>query len=71
MLIIAVRTIGGPAYQETIEEMDTELTKVIEDFSRAVDVEALLLAKKNGRHSLPRSGERSFSAISYRATVFA
>ena len=71
MLIIAAKTIGGSAYQETIEEMDRELTKVIEDFSRAVDVEALLLAKKNGEHSLPRSGEHSFSAISYRATVFA
>jgi len=48
VLIIAARTIGGPSYQETIEEMDRELTKTIEDFSRAVDVEALMLAKKNG-----------------------
>jgi len=71
MLIIAVRTIGGPAYQETIGEMDRELSKAIEDFSRAVDVEALLLAKKNGKYSSPQLNERSFSAISYRATVFA
>jgi len=71
MLIIAARTIGGPAYQETIEEMDRDLTKAIEDFSRAVDVEALLLAKKIGKHSLPQSNERSPSAILYRATAFA
>jgi hypothetical protein len=30
--------------------MDRELTRVIEDFDRAVDVEALRLAKKNGKH---------------------
>ena len=71
MLIIPARTIGGPSYQETIEEMDRELTKTIEDFSRAVDVEALLLAKKIGKHSLPQSSERSPSEISYRATAFA
>jgi len=51
--------------------MDRELTKAIEDFSRAVDVEALLLAKKIGKHSLPQSSERSPSEISYRATAFA
>ncbi len=34
---------------EEIEEIDGELTTVIEDFTRAVDVEALL-AKKNGKH---------------------
>ncbi len=32
--------------------MDGELFKVTEDFLRAVDVEALRLAKKNGKHSL-------------------
>ena len=37
MLITAARTFGGPE----IEEMDRELTKVIEDFDRAVNVEAL------------------------------
>ena len=35
------RSIGGPTYTEMIEEMDKELTKVIEDFDRAVIVEAL------------------------------
>ncbi len=44
--MIAARTIGGPAYQEMIEEMDIELTKVIDDFDRAVNVEALRLANE-------------------------
>ena len=35
------RSVGGPAHPEKIEEMDKELTKVIEDFDRAVIVEAL------------------------------
>ena len=47
--MIAARTVGGPAYRETIEELDKDLTKVIGDFDRAVDVEALRLAKKNGK----------------------
>ena len=50
------RTAGGPAYREKIEEMDKEVTKVIEDFGRAVDVEALRLAKETGKHSLFQSG---------------
>ena len=45
------RTVGGLIYTRTIEEMDGELTKVIEDFERAVNVEALRLAKETGRHS--------------------
>jgi len=36
--------------------MDKELSKVIEDFDRAVDVEALRLAKKNGKQILPLRG---------------
>ena len=54
--MIAARTVGGMAYQERIEEMDRELTKAIEDFDRAVNVEALRLAKKRGEDSLYRSG---------------
>ena len=46
-------TTGGPAYWEKIEEMDTELTEVIEDLGRAVDVEALRFAKETGKHLLP------------------
>ena len=42
--MIAARTIGGPAFPEMIEEMDRELTKVIDDFDRAVGVEALRFA---------------------------
>ena len=44
--MISARTIGGPAYPEMIEEMDGELTKVIDDFDRAVGVEALRLANE-------------------------
>jgi hypothetical protein len=35
-----------------MEGMDGELTNVIEDLMRAVDVEALYLAKMSGKHSL-------------------
>src|SRR5258706_12590208 len=30
--MIAARTIGGPSYADKIKELDSELTKVIEDF---------------------------------------
>ena len=51
MLTIAERT--GDALinlkdKEVFEEMDRELGNVIEDFMRAVDVEALRLAKRSG-----------------------
>ena len=46
LLMIVARTIGGPAYPEMIEEMDGELTKVIEDFDRAMNFEALRLANE-------------------------
>jgi len=52
VLTIAARTIGGPAYLETIEEMERELIKVIEDFDHAVNVEALCLVNKTSRFSL-------------------
>jgi len=57
------RTAGGPAYRETIEEMDRELTKVIENLGRAVDVEALHLAKKIGKHSFSQPGNILFSVV--------
>jgi len=50
--MIAERMLGGPAHSEKIEEMDEELTKVIEDFDRAVNVEALRLAKKTSKQTL-------------------
>ncbi len=47
----AARAIGGPTYPEMIEEIDIELTKVIEDFDRAVHVEELRLADKTSKLS--------------------
>jgi Cdc6-like AAA superfamily ATPase len=62
---------GRMVRPQSIEEMDGELTKVIEDFDRAVSVEALRLAKEQvlfskeaGKHSLPQSHGGSLSAIS-------
>jgi len=52
LLMIAERTLGGLVRPEKIEEMDEELTKVIEDFDRAVNVEALRLAKKTSKQTL-------------------
>ena len=67
----SVRTVGGPVRPETIEEMNTELTKVIEDFDRAVNVEALRFAKEAGKHVLSQYGKSSVSVASCRTTVFA
>ena len=52
VLMIAVRTAGGLVHPDKIEEMERELLNVIEDFDRAVDVEALRLAKKTSKRSL-------------------
>jgi len=57
--------------KEMVEKMGGELTKVIEDFMRAVDVEALYLAKKNGKNLLFQSGGSIFSVLSCRARAFA
>ena len=70
VLMTAARTVGGLDYPEMIEEMDGELTKVIGEFDRAVDVEALRLAKKNGA-SFSHSGRSMFTIVSRRARVFA
>ena len=59
--MITARTVGGPTYPEKMEEMDRALTKVIEDFNHAVDIEVLRLAKKNGKHPLPLPGGNSSS----------
>jgi len=50
MLMIAERTLSGLGHPEGIEEMDRELTKVIEDFDRAMNVEVLRLAKETSKH---------------------
>jgi len=60
-LMMTARTVGGPAYLKTIEEIDGELTKVVEDFMRAVDVETLRLAKRSGKHSIHQLGDSAFS----------
>ena len=44
--MIAERTLNGLAHPQRVEEMDRELAKVIEDFDRAINVEALRLAKE-------------------------
>ena len=44
--MIAARTISGPTYPEMIEEIERELTKVIEDFDRVMNFEALRLANE-------------------------
>ena len=46
--------------KEMIEKMDGELTAVIEDFLRAVDLEALYLAKKNGKYTISQTGNIAF-----------
>ena len=53
----AERTLVGLVYPDKIEDMERELTEVIEDFDRAVHVEALRLAKQAGEHSSTRSGD--------------
>jgi Cdc6-like AAA superfamily ATPase len=60
VLIIAARTGGGP---DAIEEMDRELSNVIEDFDRAVNVEALRLVKETGKHLSSQAGDIWFSVI--------
>ena len=51
----AARMISGTAYPEMIEEMDSELTKVIDDFDRALYAEALRLADETSKLSLAQS----------------
>jgi septum formation topological specificity factor MinE len=65
-LTIAERTI----HTEEIEEMEKELMEVINDFDRAVDVEALRLAKRSGKLSLAQCSYDSFSVASFRARAF-
>ena len=61
--MITERKVGGPAYLETIKEMERDLIKVIKDFDHAVDVEAICLVKKSGRRSLSQSSDTSFSVV--------
>ena len=51
VLTIAVRAVGGLVHPGAIEEIENDLTEVLEDFERAVDdVEALRLIKETGEH---------------------
>jgi len=59
--MIAERTLGGLVCPAKIEEMEEELTKVIEDFDRAVNVEALRLAKETNKQTLETSKQTVFS----------
>jgi len=52
--------VGRSVDPEAIEEMDRELTRVIEDFDRAVNVEALRVAKDAGMPSLFQSDKTIF-----------
>jgi hypothetical protein len=61
---------GSSACQDAIEEIDRELTKVIEDFDRAVNIEALRRTKETGEHSLSHSLDGSFVTMSCRAGAF-
>ena len=54
MLMVAARTTGGPLYQEAIEEMDGQLMKIIEDFDRGMNFEALRLANEISKSSFSR-----------------
>jgi len=71
MLMIAER--AGDALvrskdKEMMEEMGEELANVIEDFLRAVDVEALRLVKGIGTHTLSQYRVSPFSIALSRAS---
>ena len=70
MLMIAERAGDALIYskdKEMLEEMDRDLANVIEDFLRAVDVEALCLAKITGKHSSSQYSASPFSVALCRA----
>ena len=71
MLMIVEGMAGGPVSLEAIEEMDKNLTKVIEDFDRAINIEALRLVKEAGKLALTQSGKGVSSTVSCRAAIFA
>jgi hypothetical protein len=73
MLMIAERTGDALIYskdKEMMEEMGEELANVIEDFLRAVDVEALRLAQRIGKHTFSQYGVSPFSVALCRARAF-
>jgi len=71
MLMIAERTGDGLVRskgKEMMEKMGEELANVIEDFLRAVDVEALRLVKGIGKHTLSQYRVSPFSVALCRAS---
>ena len=48
--MIAARTARGLVNPDTIDEIERDLTKVVEDFDRAVNVEALRRIKETGKY---------------------
>ncbi|SRR5258706_2651736 len=63
MLMIAERT-GSALFsstdKDTMTEMDEELSNVIKQFLNAVNVEALRVSRRMGRHSLSQYSTRPF-----------
>jgi len=71
LMMIAERTGDALIYskdKEMIEAMDGELANVIEDFTRAVNVEALRLAKRSGKYLLSQFSVSPFSVALHRAS---
>ena len=74
MLMIAERTKRGlidSKDREMMEKLDKELTKITEDFDRAVNVEALYFTKKSGKHSSSQPGDGLCSVVFCRARPIA
>ena len=65
--MVAGRSICAPA---DLEAVDEELSKVIDDFDRATNIEALRIAKRSGMHSLSLL-DISFLVDSCSARIFA
>ena len=65
--MVIVKMSAGLGYQEMIEEIDKELTKVIEDFERAMNGEALRLAKETGKRPSSQNDDSEISVASCRA----
>jgi len=69
MLMIAGRAGDALLYsedKEMVDAMDAELANIIEDFTRAVHVETLGLAKSIGKHTLSQYSASPFSVASRR-----
>ena len=50
VLTIAARTVGGLAHPDKIEDIERDLSEVIDDFDRAVSVETFRRSKRTGEH---------------------